>query len=110
MRTAMLTALASVSSYTSGDLSSVAQVAGACNSVLTDPTLITPIATASALQVNIVIYILVPFSVTAFFRIYSATTVWATTVIMGTMDVQFCARFNYYLDIYNIYINMHIIL
>ena len=50
----MLTALASVSSYASGDLSSVAQVAGACSSVLSDPTLITPIATASALQVNIV--------------------------------------------------------
>lgn len=52
MRSSMLTALASVSSYTSGDLSSVAQVASACSSVLSDPTLITPAAADSALQVN----------------------------------------------------------
>lgn len=51
MRTSMLTALEAVSSYTLGDLSAVAQVAGACSSVLNDPSLITPNAAASALTV-----------------------------------------------------------
>ena len=51
MRESMLVALKTVGYYASSDLSTIAQVASACSSVLDDPSLITPAAAQVAVQV-----------------------------------------------------------